>query len=324
MHIGDLSAHSCRQGRNETGTNLASNDAWVVDAERVASGIRRRVLEHVLKNGEGYLSQACSSAEIFAMLYTRTLRLAPLAAPLRPEPFNGVPGPRNPGYATGGAFNGPRGPSLDRFIFSPAHYALALYAALIEVGRLSADALDDFNRDGSTVEMIGAEHSPGIELTTGSLAQALSQAAGIAAARRMRGEAGRVWVMMSDGEFEEGQTWEALASAAFHHLDNLRVVVDANGQQCDGEVCCVTLLEPLAERVRAFGVSVDEVDGHDLRALDEAMARPSMAPHVVIARTDPVRGVPLLAERAPLLHTLRLTTPEDRARYQAAYEAMQR
>lgn len=305
-------------------TNSVDSDAWVGDAERVAADIRRRVLEHVLKNGEGYLSQACSSAEIFAMLYSRTLRLTPLPAPMRPVRFAGVPGPHNPEYATGEAYHGAQGPSLDRFIFSPAHYALALYAALIEVGRLSPDALDAFNQDGSTVEMIGAEHSPGVEVTTGSLAQALSQAAGIAAARRMRGETGRVWVMMSDGEFEEGQTWEALASAAFHRLDNLRVVVDANGQQCDGEVCCVTLLEPLADRVRAFGWSVDEVDGHDLRALDRAMERPASLPHLVIARTDPVRGVPLLAERAPLLHTLRLTSEAERARYQAAYEAMVR
>ena len=309
-------------GRHET--NESQSDGWVADASRVAAGVRRRVLEHVLKNGEGYLSQACSSAEIFAILYTRTLRLAPLAEPLTPGPFAGVPGPGNSSYATGAGFNGARGPAFDRFIFSPAHYALALYATLIEVGRLDPDALDAFNRDGSTMEMIGAEHSPGVELTTGSLAQALSQAAGIAAARRMRGDTGRVWVMMSDGEFEEGQTWEALASAAFHHLDNLRVVVDANGQQCDGEVCCVTLLEPLADRVRSFGASVAEVDGHDLAALDEALERPVPGPHVVIARTDPVHGVPLLAERAPLLHTLRLTSADDRARYQAAYEALVR
>jgi transketolase len=305
------------EAQTEPGT-----DEWISRAREIALGIRRRVFEHVLKNGEGYLSQACSSAEIFAILYARTLRLASLEAPLQPGPFSGVPGHGNERYATGAAYNGARGPALDRFIFSPAHYALALYAALIEVGRLSANALDDFNRDGGTVEMIGAEHSPGVELTTGSLAQALSQAAGIAAARRMHGDTGRVWVMMSDGEFEEGQTWEALASASFHRLSNLRVVVDANGQQCDGTVSSVTLLEPLADRIRAFGATADEVDGHDLRALDEALERPSDVPHVVIARTDPVHGVPLLAERAPLLHTLRLTTPEDRARYRAAYEAM--
>jgi transketolase len=282
------------------------------------------VFEHVLRSGEGYLSQACSSAEIFSILYTRTLRLAPLETPLPPRAFAGVPGPGNARYATGAAYHGARGPALDRFIFSPTQYALTLYAALIEVGRLTEDALEDLYRDGGTVEAIGEEHSPGVELTTGSLAQAMSQAAGIAAARRMRGETGQVWVMMSDGEFEEGQTWEALASAAFHGLANLRVVVDANGQQSDGSVSSVMLLEPLADRIRAFGATADDVDGHDFRALDEALERPSHAPHVVIARTDPVHGIPLLAERAPLLHTLRLTTPEDRATYQAAYEAMPR
>ena len=299
-----------------------SATAWQHGTRAVAAGIRRRVFEHVLRNGEGYLSQACSAAELLAMLYTRTLHLAPLDAPIRPGPFLGVPGPLTPGYETGGVYNGRRGPDLDRFIFSPAQYALALYATLIEVGRLAPDGLDDFNRDGGTVEMIGAEHSPGIETTTGSLAQALSQASGIAVARRRRGDTGMVWVMMSDGEFEEGQTWEALANAAFHRIDNLRVVVDANGQQCDGLVARVAHLEPLADRICAFGVSCDEVDGHDLDALDRAMRRASDRPHVVLARTDPTRGVPLLAEKAPLLHTLRFASSAERDRYQAAYEAI--
>lgn len=295
---------------------------WRGLTQGVADGVRRRVFEHVLRNGEGYLSQACSAAEILAMLYVRTLRLAPLAEPLRPGPFLGVPGPGNPAYVTGAVYHGPPGPDLDRFIFSPAQYALALYATLIEVGRLAPDGLDDFNRDGGTVEMIGAEHSPGIETTTGSLAQALSQAAGIALARKRRGDTGRVWVMMSDGEFEEGQTWEALAAAVFHGIDNLRVIVDANGQQCDGRITTVAHLEPLPERIRSFGVTCDEVDGHDLDALDEAMRRETGRPHVVIARTDPVRGIPILAEKTPLLHTLRFTSVEERQRYQAAYDAM--
>jgi transketolase len=194
---------------------------------------------------------------------------------------------------------------------------------LIEVGRLDPRALDDYNRDGSTVEMIGAEHSPGFEVTSGSLAQALSQAAGIALGRRLKGERGRVWVMVSDGELEEGQTWEAVAAASFLGLSNLRVVVDANGQQCDGTIGSVCVLEPMRDRFVAFGASCDEVDGHDLAALGEAMTRTSARPHVVIARTDPVRGVPLLAERLPMVHTLRLGSDEqERARYQAAYEAM--
>ena len=297
--------------------------AWQARTRDVATGIRLRVFEHVLSVGEGYLSQACSAAEMLAMLYTRQLRLGDLPAPIRPGPFRGTPGPANPAYETGAVYHGPRGPELDRFIFSPAQYALALYATLIEVGRLAPDGLDRFNEDGGTVEMIGAEHSPGIETTTGSLAQALSQAAGIALGRRLHGDTGNVWVMMSDGEFEEGQTWEAIANAAFHRLENLRVVVDANGQQCDGVVTTVGNLDRLADRIRAFGASCDEIDGHDLDALDEAMRRPSPGrPHIVLCRTDPTHGVPLLREKAPLLHTLRFASPDEKARYQGAYEAM--
>ena len=295
---------------------------WQDRTNAVAAGIRLRVFGHVLAVGEGYLSQACSAAEILAMLYTRTLQLAPLDAPIKPGPFQGVPSARNKGYQTGAIYHGAKAPHLDRFIFSPAQYALPLYAALIEVGRLAESGLADFNRDGSTVEMIGAEHSPGIETTTGSLAQALSQAAGIAVARKRRGDTGKVWVFMSDGEFEEGQTWEAVANAAFHKIDNLRVIVDVNGQQCDGAVTSVGNLEHLAHRVAAFGASVDEIDGHDLDALDRAMSRPTTRPHIVLARTDPTRGVPLLKEKAPLLHTLRFASPAERDRYQAAYEAM--
>lgn len=295
---------------------------WQAQTQAVANGLRRRVFEHVLRTGEGYLSQACSAAEILAMLYTRILHLAPLAEPRRPGPFLGVPGPANPAYVTGAVYHGPRAPDLDRFVFSPGQYALALYATLVEVGRLSPDGLEDFNRDGGTVEMIGAEHSPGFETTTGSLGQALSQAAGIALARKRKGDTGRVWVMMSDGEFEEGQTWEALAASVFHGIDNLRVIVDANGQQCDGRIATVAHLEPLPERIRSFGATCDEVDGHDLDALDRAMRRETGRPHVVIARTDPVRGIPILAEKAPYLHTLRFVSPEERDRFHAAYKAM--
>lgn len=294
---------------------------WTRQTQAVADGIRRRVLQHVLQNNGGYMSQACSSAEMFAMLYSRVMKLGPSQAPLEPRRFLAVPGPGVP-FTTGGEYNGPHGPEYDRFIFSPSHYALVLYAALIEVGRLAETGLDHFNKDGSTVEMIGAEHSPGVETTTGSLGQALSQAGGIALARKLRGDTGNVWVMMSDGEFQEGQTWEAIEQIARYELDNVRVIVDANGQQCDGCFEEVDVAEPLTVRIRAFGASAVESNGHDLAALDEAMSMATRKPHFVIARTDAVRGLPLFAERAPLLHYLRFTSAEERARYEAAYEEM--
>ena len=294
---------------------------WHKPVQDIADGIRRRVLEHVLKNNGGYMSQACSSAEMFAMLYGRTMKLGPSIAPLEPRQFIGVPGPGVP-FHTGADYNGARGPDFDRFIFSPAHYALVLYAVLIEVGRLAESGLDHFNEDGSTVEMIGGEHSPGVETTTGSLGQALSQAGGIALARKLRGDSGNVWVMMSDGEFQEGQTWEAVEQVARFELSNLRVIVDANGQQCDGCLDEIETADPLTNRIRAFGASAVEVNGHELNGLDEAMTMDTGKPHFVIARTDPVRGLPLFGERAPLLHYLRFTSPEERAQYQSVYEEM--
>ena len=295
---------------------------WRSEAEGVARGIRLRVFEHVLANGEGYLSQALSSAEIFALLYGPVLELGAVEGPLTPQPFPGVPSAANPGFASGDRFNGAPAPDRDRLIFSPAHYALVLYSALIEVGRLDPAALEQFNVDGSTLEMIGAEHSPGVATTTGSLAQALSQAAGIALARRMKGETGRTWVMMSDGEFQEGQTWEALSFASYHGLDRLRAVVDANGQQCDGAMCDVANIEPLAARIEAFGCEAREVDGHDLDALHEAMTAGSTRPVIVVARTSPTQGVPIFEDKAPLLHTLRFSSPEEKDRYEAAYRQM--
>lgn len=300
---------------NET-TCATAAPAWQAEARRVAQAVRRRVLEHTLLNNGGYLSQACSSAEILATLYLRVMNLAPSAGPLDPKPFPGVPGPHNPHSFTGGAYNGPRAPHLDRFIFSPVHYALVLYAVLIEAGRLGEEALKQFNRDGSTMELIGAEHSPGHEVTAGSLGQALSQAGGIALARRLRGDSGRVWVFMSDGELQEGQTWEAFQALAHYRLDNLGVVLDANGQQCDGRMSDVMNVEPAAERLRAFGAAVYEVDGHDVDALAAAAEAPTGGkPRVVIARTDPCRGIDLLRERSPRLHYVRFKDPAEHTAY---------
>lgn len=293
----------------------------VLDPHTMATGIRRRVLAHVLANNGGYLSQACSAAELLAVLYGRTLRLGATDSPLHPRAFEAVPGPQAP-RVSGGIFHGEPGPDLDRFIISPAHYALVVYAALIEAGRLDEAALDQFNKDGSTVEMIGAEHSPGFETTTGSLAQALSTAGGIALGRRLKDETGRTFVFMSDGEFQEGQTWEAVQALAYYRLDSVRVVVDVNRGQCDGPMDSVMTIEPLATKLKAFGASVDSIDGHDIAALTHSLERPTGKPHFVLAYTDPTRGVPLMNERRPVLHYLRFTSDDERARYQEFYDSL--
>ncbi|MBN1655466.1 MAG: transketolase [Deltaproteobacteria bacterium] len=302
----------------DSATVKDNREEWKKECERVATAIRRRVLQYTIRNNGGYLSQACSSAEILATLYMRVMNLGPSLGPRVPRPFAGVPGRENPNAFTGAEYNGPRGAHWDRFIFSPVHYALVLYATLIEVGRLGPDALDHFNQDGSTLELIGAEHSPGHEVTAGSLGQAVSQAGGIALARKLRGDSGRVWVFMSDGEFQEGQVWEAVAASTHYRLSNLGVYVDVNGQCCDGKIQDVMATEPLGDRLRSFGASVREVDGHDVEKLAQAATvEEKDKPLVVLARTDPCRGIELMRKRAPFFHYIRFKSDDERLEYEA-------
>lgn len=299
-------------------------ERWQEDIYRVADKVRLRVLDHILKNNGGYMSQACSSAETLATLYMKIMKLGESEAPMVPPPFPGVPEPGNKAYFTGAAYNGAFAPHLDRFIFSPAHYALVLYTLLIETDRMSEAGLAQFNQDGSTVEMIGAEHSPGCEVTSGSLAQTISQAAGIALARKLRGDTGKVWVYMSDGEFQEGQTWEAIQIMSHFKLDNMGVYVDVNGQQVDGTTEEVNDLGDLRRKLEAFKMRAYMVDGHDVEALARPAEEPGYGrPLFVLAKTDPTRGLPRLKNRAPKLHYLRFVSTEERDQYAADFAEMQ-
>lgn len=286
------------------------------DPREIARRIRLRALRQVIENRGGYLSQVCSSAETLAVLYTRLMHIGASEGPPMPAAYRGVPGPDNPAYSSGGSYNGPKGPEWDRFVFSPTHYSLALYVALVEVGRLAPAALDEFEMDGGTLEMIGAEHSPGLEITSGSFGQAISQAAGMALARRLNGDAGHVWLYISDGEMQEGQTWEALASMTHHKIDNLTVLIDANGQQVDGRLEAVTAAEPMRERIEAFGAKCLEIDGHDVEALLKIPdAREPGRPLMVICRTDPARGMEVMRDRYPEIHYVIFRSEEERERY---------
>lgn len=296
-----------------------SEPQWKSDVASAAKGIRRRVLEHTVKNNGGYLSQACSAAEILSALYMKILNLAPVARPIVPPRFPGVPGPGNASYKTGADFHGEKAPDRDRFYLSPSQYSLVIYAALIEAGRMHKSGLDEFNRDGGVVEMIGAEHSPGMEIMTGSLGQGLSQAAGIAMARMRRGETGRTVLFMSDGEFQIGQTWEALQAMAYHRLENILIFVDINGYQCDGKMDSVMNIEPLDRRLDAFGIRVFRIDGHDVEKLVECASLPGDGrPTVVLCDTDPCRGMEFLRPRGPKYHYVRFTSSDERAMYEKA------
>lgn len=283
--------------------------------EQVALGIRRRVFEHVMRNNGGYLSQACSAAEQLAWLYNEQLVLGAPTLPMIPAPFAGVPSASNTAYRTGAGYNGPAEPDLDRLFIAPAHYALVAYAALIEVGRMAPEGLQLFNQDGSSVEMIGAEHSPGMEVHNGTLGIGLSTAAGLAWGRRRRQHSGRTWVFMSDGEVQEGQTWEAVQACAHHGIDSVFAIMDVNHQQCDGAMTKVMDVRDISSKFRAFGATCLEIDGHDLTAMRDAANEPHAGqPLIILAHSNPFQGMPILRERFPRLHYVRFNSEQERAR----------
>lgn len=302
-----------------TNTNLS----WQDEVYRTANRIRLRVMEHTIKNKGGYLSQACSSAEIFASLYLNILNIGKVDKPIAPGRFLGVPGTDNSDYSTGRIYNGPTSSEYDRFILSPSQYSLVQYAALIEVGRMDKDGLNEFNKDGSVVEMIGAEHSPGMELMTGSLGQGISQAAGIAMARKLKGETGRVVLFMSDGECQSGQFWEAVQAMSYHKLDNMLAYVDVNGYQCDGKMTTVMNIEPFDKRLEAFGARVYRIDGHDVNALvGLGSLKGDGRPTFVLCDTIPYKGIDILKKRIPKMHYTRFTSEEEFNEYRLEYNKL--
>ena len=236
----------------------------VTDARRLALRIRENALGVTIAVNGSYLGQVCSAAEILAVLF-------------------------------GEVIDKEQG---DMFVLSPAHYSLALYSTLVETGDLSHDELMTFGADGSRVEMIGGHGAPGMEFTTGSLAQGLSQAIGVALGRRIRGNPGRIFVYMSDGELQEGQTWEALMSLAQFGLTNITVVLDMNDSQVDGSPKDIMNVEPAAPRIEAFGLEAVVVDGHDIAQLRDAFTSPlGSTPRVVVAATNISEGFPSIAHR---------------------------
>jgi transketolase len=140
-------------------------------------------------------------------------------------------------------------------------------------------------------------------------------------ARKLRNETGRVWVFMSDGEFQPGQTWEAIQTMVYHHLDNIGVYVDVNGQQCDGIVEQVMSIEPLHQKLKYFGARVFRVDGHDIKALVKpAGLKPNGHPLIVLADTNPCQGMEILKQRAPKLHYVRFEKEAERLQFQTWYD----
>ena len=239
---------------------------------RVAvEGLARRIREHCLRmthrGRSGHVGSMLSMAEIVAVLYRRVLRVDP----------------RNP-----------RWPERDRFVLSKGHGGAAIYAVLGELGFFPLDWFQGYYRDAGKLMGHISHHVPGVEFSTGSLGHGLPVAAGLALAAKRAGRTHRVVCLLSDGDCDEGSTWEAILFAAQHHLDNLTVLVDYNQVQALGHSRDVLDLEPLARKVRACHWAAKEVDGHDVQALDRALRRLPFAagrPSWLICHTIKGKGV---------------------------------
>ncbi len=198
--------------------------------------------------------------------------------------------PENPDY-----------PDRDRFVLAKGHAAPALYAALAGRGFLPDEELESLRKLGSNLQgHPDSRRTPGVEASTGSLGQGLSVAVGMALAGKLDGRDAGIYVLLGDGEVQEGQVWEAAMAAAHYELDNLIAFVDYNRLQIDGRLSDVMNVAPLAEKWGAFGWNVWQVGGHDLLALDEAVRQAQVAagPSVLIADTVKGRGVSFMENQA--------------------------
>lgn len=200
------------------------------------------------------------------------------------------------------------GSYLDRFVLSTGHSAIGLFATLGEAGLYSQDELHTYGQPGSRIEESPLEGTPGFEVTAGSLGQGLSQAVGIALGERLRASGARVYCLISDGELQEGQVWEAAMSASHHRLGNLTLLVDNNNMQADGVTSQIMNVEPVVERLAAFGFAAVRIDGHDHAALLEALPADGPVgdtPRAIVLQTTPGKGVESF-ERHHKVHYLRL------------------
>ncbi|MFK0310165.1 transketolase [Pseudomonas sp. NPDC090233] len=240
-----------------------------------AHNIRRHALRMGQVQGQGYIGQALGAADLLAVAYFHALRMDST----------------NPGWE-----------QRDRFYLSIGHYAIALYAALIEARVIPEDELESYGSDDSRLPMSGmAAYTPGMEITGGSLGHGLGIAVGACLGLKRKGASSWVYNLLSDGELNEGSTWEAVMSASHWQLDNLIAIIDVNNQQADGHSSEVLGFEPIVERWQAFGWYVQRVDGNDLDALvqafDQARAHATAQPRVIICDTRMGKGVPFLENR---------------------------
>ena len=245
--------------------------------------LRVSMLEMAAGKGEGYVAQGLGMADCLAALYFFEMRHDP----------------QNPSW-----------PQRDRFLLSTGHYSIAMYALLARAGYLDLAELPTYGLNGSRLPMSTFDDLPGIEIVGGSLGQGLGQAVGMAIGLRLDGQGSRVFCEVSDGELQEGSTWEALMSGATFNCDNLVALFDCNGVQADGAIH--VQLEPVADKIAAFGWDTVEINGNDMVALTAAIVNARQAdgrPKAIVMRTQPGSGIPTL-ERRERAHFVRISDDE--------------
>lgn len=265
----------------DTTTTRPTAGGTFEDRRRTVSDAAYRIRHHALNMGEvqgqGYVGQALGAADIFATVYASQLT-----------------------YRAGQ----PDWAGRDRFLLSTGHYAIGHYAALAEAGIVPVEELESYGSDDSRLPMSGmSTYTPGMEISGGSLGHGLSIAVGMALGLRHQGSSARVFNFLSDGELDEGSTWEAAMGAHHHQLGNLTAMVDINALQADGKTDTVLRTEPVMDKWAAFGWYAQRVDGNDttalLEAFDNAAAHAAThgQPSVILCDTKVGRGVPLLEDR---------------------------
>lgn len=237
------------------------------DSLALAKAIRAHALRMVRRANASHIGTCLSMADLLAVLYARMLHVDP---------------------------HRPDWPERDRFVLSKGHGAAIVYAVLAEHGFFPREWLDTYCLDDSKLTGHISHHVPGVEVSTGSLGHGLSIGCGMALAAKRRERDFRVFVLLSDGELDEGSNWEAILFAPHHGLDNLTVIVDFNKIQSLGDVKDILDLDPLAGKWRSFRWGVREIDGHDHAQIEDALSAAPFTPgrpSVVIAHTVKGKGV---------------------------------
>ena len=243
--------------------------------ERTAANIRTGIIKAVHNAGSGHPGGSLSAADLVTALYFKEMNIDP---------------------------KNPKMEGRDKFILSKGHAAPAQYAALAERGYFPKEDILQLRKLGSPFQgHPNMKKVPGIEMSTGSLGQGFSVAGGMAMANKLDQNPGRIYVLLGDGELQEGLVWEAAMSAAHYNLDNLTAIVDWNGLQIDGKNEDVMTVTPVDEKFRAFGWNVISIDGHDFAqifdAFDQARACKGK-PTVILAKTHKGKGVSFMEDQA--------------------------